>query len=170
VENFKSIRDTFQDTIEQRIDEEASWQEKFPEVMEVTSRFQKENFERPRTITVNGKTYTVEEFQRKNAQRVRRETFQHASRRINTPQKIRGNHVRAVHRTGNIAEKGKGCGGNSDDDGGSGSNDDPDLPGPGARAHHSSSVTSQSKRKKPKYRNRHLPRRCWRVADRGRAA
>jgi hypothetical protein len=129
--------------------EQNAWLEKFPEIAEETSCLQKENFEKLRTI------------------RVRRETFQHASRTINASKKIRhGNNARAAHKNGNKD--------NSGDDGGSDSSD-PDLPWPGARARivHPA-LTTPTKKEKSKYYNQRLSH-CWRLpwskcGVRGRAA
>jgi hypothetical protein len=75
------------------------------------------------------------------------------------------NHARA-HRGASRPAVTPGSGGDGDSD----SSGDSDPPAPGVRAHHPLSVISHFFKKKPRYLNRRLPHRCWRVDEGGRAA
>jgi hypothetical protein len=140
--------------------------EKFPEIAEETRQLQNENFGKRQTIDANGKTFTAEEYQRENAERVRRETLQRTAQitkgsfeDYSKTEKVRhSSNVRAARKTGN-----QDSGGSSSDDDVDSDSSDSDPPGPGARAYsHSSSIASHSK-EKLRYLNWRVSRYCWRL-------
>jgi hypothetical protein len=147
--------------LEKEYAEQTAGFEKFPEVAEETIRIQDENYAKPRTIAVNAvnsKTFTSEEFQKENAKRIRHETLRHTAQIAKGV--VRHGNVRASRKTGRRTDSG----GSSDDDEGSDSSGDSDPPGPGARAYHPFLVTPHPKENKPKYFDRRVSRRCWRVS------